>query len=61
LLLLRNALDARAGEFSHVRGLQLVGPLPDLAQAHRRVEPVEYGQGHRHMRDDRPGPQAVEV
>lgn len=25
------------------------------------MEPVEYGQWHGHVRDDRPGPQAVEV
>lgn len=61
LLLLRNALNARAGEFSHIRWLQLVGPLPDLAQADGGVEAIEYGQWHRDMGDNGPCPEAIEV
>lgn len=61
LLLLRNALNARAGEFSHIRWLQFVCPLPDLAQADGRMEAIEDRQRHRHMRDDGPSPQSVEV
>lgn len=46
---------------SHVRRFDLVRSLPDLAQAHGRVKPVEYGQWHGHVRDDGPRPEAVEV
>ena len=42
-----------------VEGLVLEGLLPDLAEADRRVEAVEDGQRHRHVRDDRPHPLAA--
>lgn len=45
----------------YVRRFDLVRALPYLAQAHGGVEPVEDGQRHGHVRDDGPGPQAVEV
>lgn len=45
----------------HVSGLHLVSPLPDLAEADRRVEPVKNGQRHRNVRDDRPRPQPIKV
>ena len=45
-----------------VERLVLERLLPDLAEADRRVEAVEDGQRHRHVRDDRPHPlAAVEV
>lgn len=53
--------DHQCGVVSHVWRFDLVRPFPDLAQAHGGVEPVEYGQRHGHVRDDRPGPQAVEM
>jgi len=46
---------------SHVGWLDLVGPLPHLAQAYGAVEPVEDRQRHRDVSDDRPRPETVEV
>lgn len=45
----------------YVRRLDFVRPFPDLTQAHGRVEPVEYGQRHGHVRDDGPRPGPVEI
>lgn len=46
---------------SHVGRLDLVGPLPHLAQAHGAVESIKNSQRHRDVGDDRPRPQAVEM
>lgn len=46
---------------SRVRRFHLVRALPYLAQAHGRMESVEDSQRHGHVRDDGPGPKAVEV
>lgn len=51
----------RNGDRSHVRWFDFVRPFPNLAQAHGGMEPVENGQRHGHVRDDSPGPQAIEV
>lgn len=51
----------RTTPLSHVWRFDLVRPFPDLTQAHGRVEPVEYGQWHGHVRDYGPRPQAIEM
>lgn len=51
----------KARPISHVRRFHFVGAFPDLAQAHRTVESIEYRQRHRHMCDYRPRPKPIEI
>ena len=61
-----HTLKARHSDFGFqisdvgvVERLVLERLLPDLAEADRRVEAVEDGERHRHVRDDRPHPLAA--